>query len=120
MITRRKQPRGRALWTQMPGAKISARRPKKRLRAVSAKRATEQRRYLKLRAEFLKIHSCCAVYPYLNATEVHHRRGRRGNLLCDVRFWLPVSKSGHETIHHSPLVARERGWICCVGEWNKS
>lgn len=55
----------------------------------------------------------------VRATEVHHMRGRAGSLLCDERFWLPVSAEGHRIIHDSPESARARGWICKKGEWNK-
>ena len=53
-------------------------------------------------------------------TEVHHKRGRAGALLLDERWWLGVSKFGHRAIHMFPRLARERGWLCAVGEWNKT
>ena len=51
--------------------------------------------------------------------EVHHMRGRLGPLLNDKRFWLAVSKAGHRWIHQHPHAARQRGWLCQPGEWNK-
>lgn len=51
----------------------------------------------------------CAVYPALPATEIHHQKGREGYaddyarendipLILDERYWLPVSRKGHDKI----------------------
>jgi len=50
------------------------------IRKVSKKRQKELREYSKLRKEFLKGKKC-AVFPALNATDVHHKRGRVGYFL---------------------------------------
>jgi len=52
-------------------------------------------------------------------TDVHHMRGRIGNLLHDQRYWLAVSRAGHEWIHRNPAEARKHGWLAEKGEWNK-
>ena len=52
-------------------------------------------------------------------TEVHHKRGRLGALLLDQRHWLGVSRLGHRFIHSNPQIARQYGWLCDKGEWNR-
>jgi hypothetical protein len=53
-------------------------------------------------------------------TEIHHSRGRLGSLLRDQRFWIAMSKAGHRWVHSNIPEARQRGWICEAGQWNKS
>lgn len=59
------------------------------LRPQSPKRAAEQRIYLKRRAVFLAEHTLCE-FPLgctEPATEIQHRRGRRGARLLQVEWW---------------------------------
>lgn len=53
------------------------------------------------------------------ASEVHHRRGRNGLLLVDVRHWLAVCPACHAWIHAHPAEARAKGWLAQPGQWNK-
>lgn len=59
-------------------------------------------------------HPCCN-----RLNEVHHTRGRAGSLLLDQRFWLALSKQGHRWVHENPELAREYGWLCAAGDWNR-
>lgn len=52
----------------------------------------------------------------LRATQCHHQRGRRGPLLLDKRWWIPVSAKGHQWIENNPTEARALGLI--AGPWN--
>ncbi len=45
------------------------------------------------------------------ATEVHHTNGREGERLNDQKYWLGVSRKGHQWIHANPELARESGWL---------
>ncbi len=93
--------------------------PKKRIKSVSTKRAKELGEYRKLSRAFLK--GCqCAVFPWMPAVEVHHLRGRSGKLLCDVRYWLGVSRIAHKQIHLQPEWARRNGYLCARGQWGKA
>lgn len=47
----------------------------------------------------------------------HHMRGRLGDLLWDVRFFLAVSQQGHDWIHQNIEQARRHGWIAQAGDW---
>lgn len=63
----------------------------------------------------------CAVLPQYEATDVHHMKGRVGfadqwarekdiPLLIDIRFWLPVSRAGHNQIELNTAWALEKGY----------
>jgi len=63
----------------------------------------------------------CAVLPHLQATDIHHMKGRVGyadqwarennvSLLLDERFWLAVSRLGHIRIEDNPDWARKMGY----------
>lgn len=44
------------------------------------------------------------------ATQVHHKKGRIGKLLTDIRFFLAVSDEGHDKIERNPEWARDMGY----------
>lgn len=52
------------------------------------------------------------------ATDIHHTRGRRGDLLCLSILWLPVIRSVHDWIADNPDLARKAGLLCPAGKWN--
>ena len=118
MIQRRIKPRAQAIWTQMPGAVVSEKIPRRRLAAISERMRLKLSRYFRARQLFLLTHPTCAVDPERKSVEAHHMRGRLGELLLDQRFWLPVSAEGHRWIHEHPAAARQNGWLCAAGEWN--
>lgn len=62
----------------------------------------------------------CANGCMSSATQVHHSRGRRGNLLLDKRFWIPLCAQCHRFVHDHPEEARELGLLCAKGDWNKT
>lgn len=80
----------------------------------SAKRAKQEREYLKLRTEFLNEHSLCqAKLPGIctvHSTDVHHMKGRIGSLLTDVDNFLSVCRSCHNWIELHPIEAKELGF----------
>lgn len=43
--------------------------------------------------------------------QVHHRKGRDGDLVDDVDLLLGVCWSCHNYIHNNPLHSYERGWM---------
>jgi hypothetical protein len=90
---------------------------RKPIRPISKERAAMLRKYYRLRRRYLEDHPWCEVFPELRATEIHHVRGRAGEMLLDVRYWMPVSRAGHRWIHEHPEEARERGWLADKGRW---
>lgn len=47
----------------------------------------------------------------IEATELHHKKGRIGKLLLHVPFWLAVSRKGHQWIHDNPKESYKKGWL---------
>lgn len=98
-------------------------RPKNPIRAQSKKQGRLLRLYSKARRTFLQKpeNKRCRVYPHLPATEVHHMMGRRGYadswarkhdipLVVDERYFLAVSRPGHEWVEANPNEAIDRGY----------
>lgn len=128
-----------ANWTTVSGALAQA-EPKKPkwIRSVSKRMASTKAKYRKMAAEFVAAavargETCPVVHAIeslrtgmkyghpisAKLSAVHHKRGRVGALLLDTRFWMCVSREGHRFIHSNIAKARENGWICETGLWNK-
>src|SRR4051812_11015569 len=78
---------------------------KSKIKIRTKDRAADEREYLKQNKIFLEKNTRCAVFPQLRATQVHHKKGRRGKLLLDQRYWIAVSDEGHTKIHDFPVWA---------------
>lgn len=84
-----------------------------KIRKVSKKQASKLNVYLKLRASYLTAHSYCQAKTdncSYNSTEIHHRRGRIGNDLTDVNYFLAVCRNCHNWIEDNPKEAKELGF----------
>lgn len=92
----------------------------KRIKKMSDKRRVDLVTYSKEKAKFIK-GKICPVYPLEPVTDIHHQMGRVGfaddwarskeiTLLMDQRYWLAVSRKGHDCIETHPSLARARGW----------
>lgn len=86
----------------------------------SKKRAAEESQYSKEKREWIA-GMPCAVFPELMAVDIHHKKGRVGyadqwakdrgiTLLRDQRYWLPVSREGHNEIELNPQWAKDQGF----------
>lgn len=73
---------------------------------VSKKRKTDNSEYMKLKAEFM-VGKVCPIYPHLPVEDVHHTKGRLGDLFLNTDYWLAVSRKGHIKIELNPKWARE-------------
>lgn len=79
--------------------------------AVSPRRRRETVTYRRLRREFLEARPRCewpggCAHP---AGEVHHKRGRVGDLYLDVEHWLPLCGSHHAWATAHPAQAKDMG-----------
>lgn len=94
----------------------------KSIKTVSDKRKLEDFEYKVLREEFLSRpeNKICPVTKW-PTNEIHHKRKRRGfadewarlnnvSLYLDTRFWLAVSREGHQWIEDNPAEAYELGY----------
>lgn len=84
-------------------------KPRKAMNPISHKLKQERKSYNQIKELWL-VGKICPVTGR-PAEQVHHIRGRLGKLLCDVRYWLPVTQEGHLWIHSFPNEAREKGWL---------
>ena len=80
----------------------------------SSKRGKEERLYASLRKNFLLSYpQCQAQIPGQcthQSTEVHHKKGRVGNLLIDVSKFLAVCRNCHEWIENHTPEAQKLGF----------
>lgn len=81
---------------------------KKQIRPRSKKRAKEEAQYEIIKPIFLEGKFCPITGE--PATQVHHKKGRIGKLLCDIRFFLAVSDTGHKKIEANPEWAYSMGY----------
>ncbi len=74
-------------------------------RRPSRKQRRNNSAYLTKRRDFLIEHPWCewglrqSPVQHIRATDIHHLRGRAGQLLLDERYWLAVSRKAHDWIH---------------------
>ena len=86
--------------------------PKKAISKQAPKRKKEKSEYSVLRADFFEKpeNKMCRVYPWLEATDIHHMWGTENWRLLIVEWWLPVSRAGHDYIHDNPEEAFDKKW----------
>lgn len=79
----------------------------------SSKRRAQNVLYLKKRRIFMEQNTTCQAKLSncsILSTDVHHRRGRVGDLLTDERYFLAVCRSCHDYIEAHPIFAKEKGF----------
>jgi len=78
---------------------------------VSDKRKIENAKYSVLRIEFLgkKENQICPITGW-PTTDIHHKKGRIGDLFLDTRYWIALSREGHQHVEDNPQWAKENGY----------
>lgn len=78
---------------------------------VSDKRKVENAKYSVLRIEFLgkKENQICPITGW-PTTDIHHKKGRIGELFLDTRYWIALSREGHQHVEDNPEWAKENGY----------
>lgn len=68
----------------------------------------------------------CVVCPVVFPTrfrkrtrEPHHSRGKLGDLLFMQEYWIPICRRCHNWVGDNIGKARELGFICRYGLWNR-
>lgn len=82
------------------------------MRNRSKKRSKQEREYLKENKKFLEDNPYCKAEIQCHgmlSNQVHHMKGRIGDLLLNKDFWLPVCTQCHDWIENHPLEAKEKG-----------
>lgn len=98
------------------------------IRAKSKLRQEQMRQYHRQRQIYLLVHPVCEVHslvwgadPGLHySKDIHHVRGRIGTLLLEEQFWKACCRECHDWIGLHPTLARERGLLAPLGQWNQT
>lgn len=83
------------------------------MRKVSKKQSANLRQYKKVREAYLEDNPNCEAKISgcsYEATEIHHKKGRIGNLLQDDTNFLAVCRNCHRWIEEHPKEAKELGF----------
>lgn len=74
--------------------------------------AFSSREYKQARTEYLNLYPVCQI-PGCTRTDVgvHHRKGRKGDLLTDLRYFMSVCTDHHIRIHQRVQESIEKGYI---------
>lgn len=78
----------------------------------SDKEKKRQKLYKAVRTFYLISHPNCEAQIEgctLQATEIHHQKGRIGDLLTNMNFFIALCHSCHEFCEHNPKQAKELG-----------
>jgi len=81
-----------------------------KIAAVSKKRSEQNKEYTKTRLQFLSENFLCQRC-FKSADEIHHKAGRTGERLNDVKDFMVVCRTCHQYIHEHPAESREKGWL---------
>ena len=69
------------------------------------------RQYRKQRKAYLGDNPICQVKGCDHyATEIHHKKGRSGDMLLDEEFWMAICHDHHRYITDHPTWAKENGY----------
>lgn len=83
----------------------------KPINKVSKKRVEANKDYKLVRDAYLTQFPVCEVHNCGNkATEIHHKKGRVGELLTDIHHFLSVCHYCHRYIEINPIWAKENGY----------
>lgn len=77
---------------------------------VSDKKLVELAEYRKVRDKWLRENPFCEVCGTPYNLSVHHRAGRIGKLLSDIRFFMTVCTPHHKYIEEHPDWSKARGY----------
>lgn len=84
----------------------------KKIKNESSKRKEQSKIYSQERLLFLEQFPFCKAQLEnctVRATDIHHKKGRLGELYLDTNYWLPTCRSCHTWITENPLKAIAKG-----------
>jgi len=104
----------KSCWLQMSSSKqpslVEPMTSKAKIKSVSDKRLLALKEYRIVRDAYMRDHKICE-FPECNSpsTELHHKKGRIGNLLTDGRYFCALCHDHHEWSEKNPILAKELG-----------
>jgi hypothetical protein len=83
---------------------------KGKIKSVSDKMLVSLKEYRLVRDVYMADHTICE-HPECSSpsTELHHKKGRIGNLLTDSRYFCALCHDHHEWAEKNPILAKELG-----------
>ena len=77
--------------------------------------------YDRLKRSWLIDKACARCgHNFYGEVGVHHSRGRMGNLLNEMKHWIPLCFRCHRWVHDHIAESRKMGLICEKGLWNSN
>lgn len=113
-----------ALWTTLPSYAGKVAKPGQKPKRVRKRKKMTSLldQYAKRRPIWLRLKGrCdrCFARDTQRRLQVHHIRGRLGQLLVDERFWACLCNKCHQWVHANPDAARKAGLLAERGQWNR-
>jgi len=109
-----KTKRSKSIWTQAFPEQVRAINPERSIAGgIKARSGSMEQRagvYVAI-ADLWKRQNPQCVRCHKSADDVHHKRGRDGLLLFDVRNFVSVCRGCHEWIGANPEAAARSGWL---------
>jgi hypothetical protein len=83
---------------------------KGKIKSVSDKMLDSLKEYRKVRDVYMDEHTICE-HPECSSpsTELHHKKGRVGQLLTNNKYFCALCHSHHEWVEKNPILAKELG-----------
>jgi len=87
--------------------------PKKRsyIKPVSDNRAEELAIYRPRRDKYMLDNPKCECGCGRDSEDLHHKNGRRGKMVYNIKYFMAVARVCHTKIHENPEWAREKGYL---------
>ena len=79
------------------------------MKQYSTKRKKQVRQYNNLALEYLTKNPLCEKCGMVAST-IHHKKGRMGELLTDVKYFMSACMDCHNWIEDHPREAKEKGY----------
>ena len=78
---------------------------------VSEKRKIDNLKYSAQRIVFLgkPENRICPITGW-PTTDIHHKKGRVGELFLDTKYWIALSREGHQFVEDNPEWAKQNGY----------
>lgn len=67
--------------------------------------------YYAIRDPFMEANPVCQICRREASTDLHHRKGRRGNLLFDTKWFMALCRTCHDYVHNNVANSKRMGWL---------
>lgn len=85
-------------------------KPRKKIAPISDSMVMKLKEYRLVRDEFMRLHPKCQICGK-ESTDLHHKNGRIGSNLTDVKTFMALCRKCHREVHDNPKLARGKGYL---------